>query len=267
MIGRAALDDRAGKLEDRSFRASITPPPIELGPWERLNLGANYRYTGLELNGGAAFANEPMRRHLHALDATIGYSHIFDRRWVASIGVIPGLRTDFQETFSERDFQVGGYLLVTYLIGGDPHFKFSFGLFGQTHWPLTPISPLISIDYKNDSFAIDVGVSGFNTVIRLGDRAEFGLFGRFSADWYHVMSGNAPQVDAARFLRLVEFGVGPQVNVRAFGPVWLNAKVGYTFSRRGTFGDADRNEIGGVSLDPAGAFFGQIGLSVRTPSL
>ena len=262
---RTDLDDRAGKREDRGLTVAIMPPSFELGQRDRLSIGVIYRYTGVDLLDGAAFANERKLRHLHAIDQPIAYSRILNRRWILTIGAIPGLRTDFQQKISERDIQVGGVLMATYLIGGDPHFKFSFGIFGQTHWALAPGFPFVALDYKNDFVAFDVGASGLNAVFRIGDRAEIGLFGTIGADWYHVKTAGAPQVNNARFLRLLELGVGPQVNVRTVGPVWLNARAGYNVLRNGTLGDADRKEIGGVSLDTSGAFFAQVGLSVRDP--
>lgn len=260
---RTDLDDRSGKREDRGLTVAIMPPSLVLGQRDRLNIGLVYRYTGIDLLAGAAYPGEKKVRHLHAIDQPIAYSRILGRRWVLTIGAIPGLRTDFQQKISGRDIQLGGVLMATYLIGGDPHFKFSFGIFGQTHWALAPGFPFVALAYENDHLGFDVGASGLNAVVRFGDRAEIGLFGTISADWYHVESTSSAELSRARFLRTIELGAGPQVNLRTFGPVWLNARAGYNVLRKGTFGDADRKEVAGVSLDTPGAFFAQVGLSVR----
>ena len=122
----------------------------------------------------------------------------------------------------------------------------------------------VAIDYRNDSVYLSAGLTGVHALALLGDRAELGVFGSVGGGQYHVHSGNDdPRLVQAKFLRLIEIGAGPELNVRVAGPVWLEAKGGYNLLQSGRFSDANLDKVSGLGLDAKGAFVGQIGIGVR----
>lgn len=260
----AELEDRQGQLEQRSLSLAITPPPRDLGdPRTKLITALIYRRTHLDLDDGAAFASEPATRHVNAIDVSVGLIRVLGSRWILTLGVTPGLRSDFEQSLSSKDFQIAGYAIASYLIGGNPHFQLFFGLTAQTHPSLIPVIPIAGINYDNGFFFFQTSLAGQAAFVRFSERVELGAFASFGSDWYHVEAARAPEVERAEFLRITDIGFGPMLNVRAVDKLWVNLRAGYAVQRRASYGDEDRDYLRGVSLDPTATFFVQAGLSWR----
>jgi hypothetical protein len=257
----ADLEERNGQIEQRSLTLAITPRPVALSdPRTMLTFALVYRRTNIDLDDGAAFADEPTRRNVNAIDMSFGVVRVLNQRWSLIGGVTPGLRSDFENDLSSKDFQIAGYAFASYLIGGNPRFRFFFGLTGQTHASLVPILPIAGITYNNDFFFLQTGLQGIDAFVRFSNRVEVGAFGSFGSDWYRVQGGGVPNTE---FLRLTDIGFGPMLNVRTVGKLWIHTRGGYAMQRRASLGDADREYIRGVSLDPKAAPFIELGASFR----
>lgn len=251
----ARLDDRPGDRSTASAEVSVASPMLPLGERDLLRLGLSYRHDRIELDA----PNEPGRFPLHAFSPNVTWAHVLGRRWSLSLTALPIIASDLRRPFSFDDVQINGLAGLTYLVGGDPDFRITFAVLGQSRALFTPVLPFVSIDYRTRYLAISAGISGTHVLGLLGDRAELGIFGNFGGGVFRVRAPD-PRV---RFARLLDLGLGPEANLRLLGPVWLEAKAGYNVIQTGKLTDADLDSIPGISLDSRGAFFGQLGIGVR----
>lgn len=251
----ARLDDRPGDRSTTSAEVSVASPMLPLGERDLLRLGLAYRHDRITLDA----PNETRRFPLHAFSPNVTWAHVLGRRWSLSLTALPTIASDLRRPFSFDDVQINGLAGLTYLVGGDPGFRITFAVLGQSRALFTPVLPFVSLDYRTRHLAISAGISGTHVLGLLGDRAELGIFGNIGGGVFRVRAPD-PRV---RFTRLLDLGFGPEANVRLFGPVWLEAKAGYNVLQTGKLTDADLDRIPGTSLDSRGAFFGQLGIGVR----
>lgn len=260
----ARLDDRQGARSSQDGVVVLSAPSISLGDRDRLHLGLAYSYTGIEVDRSAVLGTEPRRWNLHAFNPSIAYSHVFGRRWVLSLAALPTLASDFRSAVSIDDGQINGLAMMTYLVGGNPDFRLSLAVLAQSRPLFTPVLPFLTLDYRNRFIDISVGLAGLRVLGRIDDRAAIGVFGTVGGGVYHVRSPEGePRSARVDFVRLANVAIGPEVNVRIAGPVWLEARAGYNLLQSGKLTDDNLERIPGISLDSKGSFFGQVGIGVR----
>lgn len=259
-LAGSELNERDGSVQERGIIAGASTPIIPLAPGTLLRLGAGYRRLTVDLDDGAALPGEPALRNLNAIDAFVSLTQMLSPHWSLSAGFAPGIRTDFDQSFSGKDLQYGGFAIASYTYGARYQYTFSFGLAAKTRATLLPVLPIASFMYRGERFFFEGAATGVNAFWRF-DRLEAGLFFSFDDAFYHVTAPRDPQLLQGTFLRATNMAIGPMLNVRLAGSLWLETRTGYAFTRFLRYNDDDLNRVDrGINMDPKGALLLQVGL-------
>ncbi|MBU8896403.1 hypothetical protein KRR26_12345 [Corallococcus sp. M34] len=204
-------------------------------------------------------------RSFHRIQLGLTLIRPLSPRWMVMGGVTGSTRTDFHSAFDPAlDTSWAGYAMASYLIGGDPGMRLSFGLVALWPFDRTPIFPMVGFTYRKGPYLVELGVPRLTLMRTLGDGLELGLTGAFEQSVSHVQLEQAAGFGAV-YVRETSLRFAPTANVRLGGNVWLGTSVGLDFLNDFALLDRDRKRLDLGALHTGPAPYVRLLLSWRPP--
>lgn len=247
-----SLDSRVGTLEQRrQWDLRLPLPPVVLGRTYLVpSLGYETRRLGLERWGDA----EDLSRSFHRIQLGLTLIRPLAPRWLLVVGATAGTRTDFRGPFDVgADMTWVGYAMASYMIGGDPGLRLSFGIVAL--WPDSPIPvlPMASFVYNKGPYIAELGLPRVNLLRRLGDGLEVGFVASYERQSFHGRMGVEAERAGVHYLRETSVRVAPTANIRVGKELWLHSAVGFVVLNGFDVLDRDRDriDVAGLGASPA----------------
>lgn len=226
------IGSRGGSLAERQLLDLRLPlPPLFLGKTVLVpSVGYETRFMGLERKGLLADVpeDETLSRRFHLLQLGLSLIRPLSPRWMMVMGVTASTRTDFQSPYDfGLDTTWAGYGMASYLIGGDPGVRVTFGLVALYPFDISPVIPMATFVYRKGPYILELGLPRLAMLLKVGDGLELGLTGAFDQQVFRTRMPQAPQGPKAHYVRETQFRIGPTLNTRlGGGNLWLSSSIG-----------------------------------------
>ncbi|AGC43087.1 hypothetical protein MYSTI_01755 [Myxococcus stipitatus DSM 14675] len=226
------IGPRGSSLDERQQLDLRLPlPPLFLGRTVLVpTVGYETRWMGLERKGLLADMpeDEDLGRRFHVLQMGLTLIRPVAPRWMVMMGAMASTRTDFRSPYDfGLDTNWAGFAMASYLVGGDPGVRVTFGLVALYPFDISPVFPMASFVYRKGPYILELGLPRLAMLLKVGDGLEVGLTGAFDQQVFRTRMPQAPQGPHAHYVRETQLRVGPTVNARlGGGSLWVSSSIG-----------------------------------------
>ncbi|WP_338868975.1 hypothetical protein [Myxococcus stipitatus] len=226
------IGSRGGSLDERQLLDLRLPlPPVFLGKTVLVpSVGYETRFMGLERKGLLADMpeDEALSRRFHLLQLGLSVIRPLSPRWMMVMGATASTRTDFQSPYDfGLDTTWAGYAMASYLVGGDPGVRVTFGLVALYPFDISPVIPMATFVYRKGPYILELGLPRLAMLLKVGEGLELGFTGAFDQQVFRTRMPQAPLGPRAHYVRETQLRFGPTVNTRlGGGNLWVSSSIG-----------------------------------------
>lgn len=246
---------KSGKIQIEEFRCDFIIPKT-LIPKKRYLLNRPM-YIGLKVKN--EYDISITQTNFHSFSWGIGLLEKMNNNWTLLGFVTPILASDFDKSLSSKDFIFESSALV--YKRANVHLEYGFGYIYSTRFGKQSLWPVFSTIYKKNNWGLYMILPSYLSIFRDIKDSRVGLSCTIFRENYNfnhnTFSGN--KIDKLSFGRI---NIGPEVELKLYKNIYLNAHTGYTVANTLT-SITDHN---GMNLELPNRWFLTFGLNLLVSS-
>lgn len=261
-LPNSSLSDRKGKIGINFLEVNAATPPVKLGKSTQLINGFYYRNSNVQTSEDFDYKNQ-YPNTLHDIRYTLIVRTQISQNWEAVF--IPRLifRTDFSQSFSNKDFFPQVVALANYSVKGNEKFKIGLGFALNNDFERNAVIPIGSLYYEGEKLKVEMVYPNTNIVYKQNEDFEWGLFATVDGSISRISPFLTKNNNQAEYLRQFQLIVAPTISHRISKSFFGHLKIGYSPVRNIEHLNGSFNAIAGENMDIQGGFFVRAGISLR----